>query len=63
MNIRFIPLAESHFPLLFKWLETPHAKEWGDQDIVYNINLVKEKFGTQAHGKPINNASNKLTMV
>lgn len=61
MNLTFAPLAEPHFPFLLKWLETPHVKKWWDQDIAYDINLVKEKFGAHAYGKPINNAPNKLT--
>ncbi|MEY3197401.1 MAG: hypothetical protein RLZZ59_772 [Pseudomonadota bacterium] len=56
MKITFIPLAESHFPLLLKWLETPHVKKWwpvtpklgtsegGDQDVAYTMELVREKY-------------------
>ncbi|NBO24779.1 MAG: aminoglycoside adenylyltransferase, partial [Chlamydiae bacterium] len=30
MKITFAPLAESHFSLLLKWLESPHVKKWWD---------------------------------
>jgi len=33
MNINLVPLTNSHFPILLKWLETPHAKLCWDQDI------------------------------
>lgn len=44
MNITFTPLAESHFPLLLKWLEAPHVKKWWDQDVIYTMDLVREKY-------------------
>jgi hypothetical protein len=50
MKITFIPLQESHFPLLLKWLEAPHVKAWWDQDVHWNLELIKEKFGDCAKG-------------
>ncbi len=50
MKITFAPLAKSHFPLLLKWLETPHVKKWWDQDVTYSMELVKEKFGKHISG-------------
>ena len=50
MTITFELLHESHFPLLLKWLETPHVKKWWDQDVKYTMDLVKEKFGKDIHG-------------
>lgn len=32
MTLSFAPLAESHLPLLLKWLETPHVKKWWPAD-------------------------------
>lgn len=46
MNIAFKPLTKSDFPLLLKWLEAPHVKAWWDQEIKYDLVLVKEKFGS-----------------
>ncbi|MBS0236470.1 MAG: GNAT family N-acetyltransferase [Proteobacteria bacterium] len=46
MNITFTPLTTSHFPLLLKWLETPHVKAWWDQDISYTLAKVEEKYGS-----------------
>lgn len=36
MTITFKPLHESHFPLLLKWLESPHIKKWwpGDRSLL-----------------------------
>jgi RimJ/RimL family protein N-acetyltransferase len=50
MNITFEPLKELHFPLMLKWLETTHVKKWWDQDVVYTIDLVKEKYASYAQG-------------
>ncbi len=61
MKITFVPLAESHFPLLLKWLETPHVKKWWDQDVTYTMELVKEKFGKHIHGLALSKNSNHKT--
>lgn len=61
MIITFKPLHESHFPLLLKWLETPHVKKWWDQDVVYTLDLVKEKFGKHIHGLALSKNSNHKT--
>jgi RimJ/RimL family protein N-acetyltransferase len=50
MKITFVPLAESHFPLLLKWLETPHVKKWWDQDVAYTMDLVREKYSSYIKG-------------
>ena len=50
MTITFVPLAESHFPLLLKWLETPHVKAWWDQDVKWTPELIREKYGNYVKG-------------
>lgn len=50
MRLTFIPLEESHFPLLLKWLETPHVKAWWDQDIHWTSELIKKRFETYVQG-------------
>ncbi|WJW79891.1 GNAT family N-acetyltransferase [Bartonella sp. TP] len=50
MTITFKALHESDFPLLLKWLKAPHVKKWWDQDVIYTMGLVKEKFGKYIHG-------------
>lgn len=61
MTITFEPLHESHFPLLLKWLESPHVKKWWDQDVTYTMGLVKEKFGKHIHGLALSKNSNHKT--
>ncbi|KEI34588.1 hypothetical protein FRA_50c14580 [Francisella sp. W12-1067] len=61
MAITFETLHESHFPLLLKWLETPHVKKWWDQDVTYTLELVKEKFGKHIHGLALSKNSNHKT--
>ena len=42
--ISFKPLKESHFPLLLKWLQTPHVRAWWDADIAWTPDLIKQKY-------------------
>lgn len=49
MTISFEPLNKSHFPLLLKWLELPQVKKWWDQDVLYTMDLVQEKFSRYIH--------------
>ena len=44
MKITFIKLQQKHFPLLLRWLESPHVKEWWDQDIQYTSELINKKY-------------------
>jgi aminoglycoside 6'-N-acetyltransferase len=50
MNITFQPLVNSHFPLLLKWLETPHVKAWWDQDMRWTPELIEQKYSNYVHG-------------
>jgi aminoglycoside 6'-N-acetyltransferase len=50
MTIVFLPLAEAHFPLLLKWLEMPHVKEWWDKDGKWTEELIREKYGSYVNG-------------
>lgn len=50
MDITFEPLNESHFPLMLEWLESPHVKKWWDRDIIYTLDLVKEKYSDYVNG-------------
>jgi len=61
MKITFAPLAESHFSILLKWLESPHVKKWWDQDVTYTMDLVHEKFGKHIHGIALSKNSNHKT--
>lgn len=42
--ISFVPLTNSHFTLLLKWLKTAHVKTWWDTDKKWDIELIKEKY-------------------
>lgn len=55
MNINFVPLADSHFPLLLKWLEMPHVKLWWDQEIKWNLELIKQKYLSYIKGYKLQN--------
>lgn len=49
-TLSFIPLSESHFPLLLKWLETPHVKLWWDKDIKWTPELIYKKYSHYVRG-------------
>ena len=57
MEIKFVPLQSSHFPLLLKWLNSDHVKQWWDQDITWTPELIATKYTSYTHGmkdeKPI----------
>jgi aminoglycoside 6'-N-acetyltransferase len=55
MNITFIPLAESHFPLLFKWIETPHVKQWWVSEIKWTQESIEEKYSSYVKGYKLEN--------
>ena len=69
MKITFIPLAESHFPLLLKWLETPHVKAWwpidqnfsagGEQEVIWTLDLIHTKYSTYVKGYKLDNGLTK----
>lgn len=48
--IHFEPLQESHFPLLLKWLETPHVKAWWDQNIHWTPELIAKLYAHYVKG-------------
>jgi RimJ/RimL family protein N-acetyltransferase len=74
MNITFSPLAESHFPLLLKWLETPHVKAWWsvdqnsqrvgevkqkEEEAKWTSSLIQEKYINYVKGFKLENGVNK----
>ncbi len=62
MNVTFTPLDKSHFQLMLKWLESPHVKKWWDEDIIYTLDVVKEKYGSYIHGyKQINGINRPIS--
>lgn len=50
MMITFRALDREHFPLLLKWLETPHVKKWWDADVSWTSVLIEEKYGEYVGG-------------
>ena len=51
----FIPLTESHFPLLLKWLEIAHVKAWWGQDIKHTPTLIQGKYTDYVKGYKLEN--------
>ena len=49
-NINFRPLVKTDLPMLHRWLETPHVKEYWDSDIQWTESLIQQKFGTEREG-------------
>lgn len=50
LDITFLPLDQSHFPLLLAWLQAPYVKAWWDKDVVWTPELVQAKYGEYAKG-------------
>lgn len=50
MTITFEKLNAAHFPLLLKWLMTPHVRIWWDSNIAWSPELIEEKYGQYVHG-------------
>src|SRR3989344_6867671 len=48
--LNFVSLNQSHFPLLLKWLESPHVKAWWDQNTSWTPELIQEKYGDYVKG-------------
>ena len=46
-------MYESHFKLLLRWLETHHVNKYWDSDIIWNEELIKEKYQTYVEGYKI----------
>lgn len=44
MRISFKPLTQDHFPLLLRWLETPHVKIWWDANLEWTLELISKKY-------------------
>ena len=59
MDITFISLAESHFPLLLKWLQEPHVKAWWDQDVKWTRELIIQKYTDCVKGCRLENGADK----
>ena len=59
INITFVPLSESHFSLLLKWLEAPHVKSWWDQSTKWTPELIQQKYGDYVKGYKLENGTKK----
>ena len=59
MKIEFKSLVEAHFPLMLKWLKTPHVKLKWDREISYTEDLVKEKYVSYVKGYKLENGEKK----
>jgi len=50
MKIIFSKLQKDHFPLLLRWLESSHVKQWWDQDAQYTNELIEKKYTPYTQG-------------
>ncbi len=53
MKIKFIALSIFDFPLLYKWLEASHVKQWWDEDIINTEEYVEGYKLENGKKKPI----------
>lgn len=59
MTISFRSLSEQDFPLLLKWLETPHVKIWWDSEVVWTIDKITQKYSSYVNQYKIENEKKK----
>jgi aminoglycoside 6'-N-acetyltransferase len=59
MSLRFEPLDPSHFPLMLKWLESPHVKQWWDPEKTWTLSSVQEKYTDYTQGYKTENSIKK----
>jgi len=59
MKISFKDLSIYDFPLLLKWLNKSHVKQWWDQDISHNEKSIAEKYSTYVKKYKLNNGQKK----
>jgi RimJ/RimL family protein N-acetyltransferase len=43
-SINFKPLTKDDLPLLFKWFQKPHVKQWYARGESYTLDMIKEKY-------------------
>ena len=48
--------------MLLKWLETPHVKQWYDQDIKWTEELIKNRYKNYTQGYKILNLKDGITI-
>ncbi len=53
MKISLAPLDTTHFPLLLKWLETPHVKKFWDPHVTWTPSLIHAKYSDYVKGYKI----------
>ena len=59
MPINFKPLSPLDFPLLLKWLETPHVKLWWDPEIKWTAELIQKKYNSYTQGYKLEKGKKK----
>jgi aminoglycoside 6'-N-acetyltransferase len=59
MTISFRNLSEQDFPLLLKWLETPHVKTWWDSEVIWTIDKITQKYSSYVNQYKIENRKKK----
>lgn len=50
MHVTFTPLQKTHFPLLLKWLYTPHLRIWWDPNTDWTNELIEKKYTPYTQG-------------
>ena len=59
MTIAFRNLSEHDFPLLLKWLETPHVKRWWDSEVVWTLDKITQKYSSYVKQYKIENGKKR----
>jgi aminoglycoside 6'-N-acetyltransferase len=58
-DLKFIKLKKEHFPLIHKWLETPHVWEWWGENKKWSPQDIDEKYLSYTQGYKLNHLNEK----
>lgn len=55
----FKPLALEHIPLLHKWMQEPHVRQWWGEGKTWTLDKLNDKYSSYTQGYKIENGSKK----
>lgn len=57
--IKFMPLKQKYFPLLYKWMNTPHVHKWWGEGQIWSISDVQQKYDSYVNNYKLVNGEKK----
>lgn len=57
--IKFMPLKQKYFPLLHKWMNTPHVHKWWGEGRIWSISDIQHKYDSYVNNYKLVNGEKK----